>query len=70
MRNFRAKVIAVGEHAEQEFHAAAAHRYVAQFVADQQVRAIELSQEAIERVLLLLLLQAAHQLGHREEAYP
>ena len=65
-----ASLVAVGEHSEQELDAASAHRDVSQLVTDQQVGPIELGEEAVQRVLLLLLFQAAHQLGRREEADP
>ena len=52
-----AALVAVGKDAEQQLHAAAAHRDVAQLVADQQVRPIELGEEAVQCVLLLLLLR-------------
>src|SRR3954451_7465947 len=63
-----APLVAVGEDAEQQLHPAPAHRHVAQLVADQQVRLLELAQEPVQRVLLLLLLQPVHQLRRREEA--
>src|SRR4051812_14357948 len=50
-----AALVTVGEHAEQQFNAAAAHRHVAQLVADQQLRPIELREETVQGVLLLLL---------------
>lgn len=63
-------LVAVGEDPEQQLHAAPADRHVAQLVADQQVAAVELAQEPVQRVLLLLLLQPAHQLRRREEPHP
>src|SRR5271166_4077758 len=65
-----ATLIAVGEDPEQQLDPAPADRHVAQFVSDQQVHPLELAQEPIQRVLLLLLLQLAHQFGSREEADP
>src|SRR5512146_1915883 len=44
-------LVAVGEHPEQQLDAAPTHRDVAQLVADQQVRPVELAEEPAERVL-------------------
>src|ERR1700733_14931715 len=43
-----APLVTVGEHAEQQFHASSTHRHVPQFVADQQVRLLELTQETVQ----------------------
>src|SRR5665647_3708811 len=61
-------LVTVGDDPEQQLHTSSAHRHVAQLVADQQVRLLELAQEPVERVLLLLLLKSVHQLRRREEA--
>src|SRR5207244_775714 len=65
-----APLVTVGEDAEQQLDAPAAHRHVAQLVADQQVRPVELVEEPVEGVLLLLLLQLADQPRRREEPHP
>ncbi len=59
----------VREHLEQQLGSGPAERQVAKFVADQQVRAIELRQHAVELVLLLRLLQPRHQGRRRTEAH-
>src|SRR5512147_1977226 len=65
-----AALVAVGEHPEPQLDAAPTHRDVAQLVADQQVRPVELAEEPVERVLLLLRLQLVDQARRREEPYP
>src|SRR5208337_2416613 len=62
-----AALVAIGEDPEQQLHPAPTHRHVAQLVADQQVRPVELGQKAVQRELLLFLLQPTHQFGRREE---
>src|SRR5271166_6151453 len=62
-----AALVAIGEDPEEQLDATAAHRHVAQLVADQQVRPVELGQEAVQGELLLFLFQSTHQLGRRED---
>lgn len=45
--------VAVGEDLEQQFGAGAAERQVAEFVADQQLGAVTMSQEPVELVAFL-----------------
>src|SRR5512144_1552788 len=62
-----AALVAIGEDPKQQLNPTPTHRHVAQLVADHQVRPVELGQEAVQRELLLFLLQPTHQLGRREE---
>lgn len=50
-----ASLVTVGEHPEQQLDAAPAHGDVAQLVADQPVRPVELAQGPVQRVLLPFL---------------
>jgi len=52
-----AAFVAVGEDLKQQFCSAATERQVSKFIHDQQIRAIQLRQKAIEQVRLLLLFQ-------------
>ena len=63
-------LVAVGEHLEQQLRPRPAERQVAQLVADQQVRPVQLAQHPVQLVLLLRLLQPRHQRRRREEAHP
>ena len=63
-------LVAVGEHLKQQLGPRAAEREVAQLVADQQFRPVELPEEAVELVLLLSFFQAVHQRRRREESHP
>ena len=63
-------LIPVAEHPKQELHAASTQGDVAEFVADQEVRPLELAEESVEGVLLLFFLQLAHQFRGREETHP
>ncbi len=60
--------IAIGEDLKQQLCTAAAERQVAEFIHDQQIRAIRLRQKAIEQVRLLLLFEQVHQSRGSEEA--
>src|SRR5271157_4588388 len=63
-------LITVAEDPKQEFDAATAQRDVAELVADQQVGPLQLTQEPVQRVLFLRLLQLADQLRRCEEPHP
>jgi len=60
--------VSVGEDLEQQFSPRTVERQVAQLVADQQIRPIQLAQEAVQLILLLRLLQAVDQGRGGEEA--
>ena len=60
--------VAVGEDLEQQLSPRTAKRQVAQLVADQKIRPIQLAQEAVELILLLRLFQAIDQGRRCEEA--
>src|SRR2546423_317815 len=62
-------LIAVAEDPKQKLDTASAQRDVTELVADQQVGPLQLTQESVQRVLLLRLLQLADQLGRREEPH-
>ena len=62
-----AAFVAVGEDLEQQLCSGTAEGEVAEFIANQQVSAIQLIQEAIELIVLLLLFKLIHQRGRREE---
>src|SRR5207248_9519056 len=57
------------EDPNQTLATASAQRDVTELVADQQVGPLQLTQESVQRVLLLRLLQLADQLGRREEPH-
>src|SRR4029078_282017 len=59
----------LAEHPEQELDTAATERDVSQLVADQQLGPFQLTQELIQRVLLLSLFELANELRGREEAH-
>ena len=63
-------LIAVAEHPKLELHAASTQGDVAEFVADREVRPLELAEESVEGVLLLFFLQLAHLFRGREETHP
>src|SRR5262249_54106512 len=60
--------VGVGEDLKEQFGAAAAERQIAEFVADEQIDAVELTEQAIEAVLLMGLFQLIDQTGGSEEA--
>ena len=62
-----AAFVAVGEHLEQQLCSAATERQVTQFIHDQQISAIQLSQKTIQQVRLLLLFEQVHESRSREE---
>ena len=62
-----AAFVAVGEDLEQQLGSGAAERQVAEFIADQKIRAIQLIQKTIELIILLFLFQKIHQPGRRVE---
>jgi len=64
-----AAFVAVGEDLEQQLRPGTAEGQVAEFIADQQVGAIQLIQETIELIVLLLLFKLIHQPGRREETH-
>src|SRR5579859_1473852 len=61
-------LVPFGENPEEQLHAAATERNVPQFVTDQQMHALQLAHELVERVLLLCLLELRHQLRGGEKA--
>jgi hypothetical protein len=63
-------LIAVREHLKQELRSSAAEREVAQLVADQEIRLVELRQKAIELVLFLRLFEPVHQGRRSAEPHP
>lgn len=63
-----AAFVAIGENLKQQFCSAATKRQVTQFVHDQQISAIQLSQKAVEQVRLLLLFEQVDESCSREEA--
>lgn len=63
-----AAFVAIGEHLEQQFRAAATEREITQFINDQQIRAVQLSQQAVDLVRLLFRFEQVHQSGGCEEA--
>jgi hypothetical protein len=62
-------LVAVGEDLEEQFGAAAAEREIPEFIAEEQVQLVELTQESVELVLLLGLLQTRDEVSGGEEAY-
>lgn len=64
-----AAFVAIGKNLKQEFRTAAAERQITEFVHDQQIRAIQLSQIAIKQIRLLLLFEQIHQSRSREESH-
>ena len=62
--------IPIREDLEQQLGAGAAEREVSQFITDQQIHPIELSQEAVQLILLLGFLQAGDQRGGGVEPDP
>ena len=65
-----APLVAIGEHLEEQLGAAAAERQVAELIADEQIDAVELGQQAVEAMLLMGLLQLTDQAGGGEEPHP
>ena len=63
-----AAFVAVCEHLKQQFCSAATERQISEFIHDQQIRAIQLSQKAIEQIRLLLLFEQVYESRGREEA--
>jgi len=59
--------IPIREDLEQEFGPGPTERQIAQLIADQQIHPVELSQEAVQLVLLLRFLQTSDQRGRRVE---
>ena len=64
-----ASFVPVGEQLEQQLGPHTVERDVAQFVADQQVEFVELSQQFVELVRLLRSLQLGHQVRRRVELH-
>ena len=62
-----AAFIAICENLKQQLCTTAAERQVSEFIHDQQIRAIQLRQKAIEQVRLLLLFEQVHQSSGGEE---
>ena len=62
--------IPIREDLEQQLGAGAAEREVSQLITDQQIHPIELTQEAVQLILLLGFLQACDQCGRRVELDP
>ena len=63
-----AAFVAVGKNLKQQLCTAATERQISEFIHDQQIGAIQLSQKAIEQVRLLLLFEQVHESRGREEA--
>ena len=61
-------LVTLGEYLEQQLGSPTAERQVAQLVADQQVRAVQLGQQPIQAVLLVSLVQLVDQLGRHQQA--
>ena len=62
-----AAFVAICENLKQQLCTAAAERQVSEFIHDQQIGAIQLSQKAIKQVRLLLLFEQVDQSRSRKE---
>ena len=63
-----AAFVAVREDLKQQLRTAATERQITQFIHDQQIGAIQLSQKAIQQVRLLLFFEQVHESRGRVEA--
>jgi len=61
--------VTVGEHLKEQFCSRPAERQITKLIANQELGPVELTQKAVELVLLLGLFQALDQVGRRETTY-
>jgi hypothetical protein len=64
-----ASLVPIREHLEQQLGTTATERQVTQFVDDQQIDPIQLSQHSIQTMLLLRFLQLHHQIRRCHELH-